>query len=413
MGLRKRVILLFCVTLLAAACRRETLARADEAEDPAATKVPIIRVRLLVEQDKVMVAAAEAPTVDVGSGVKRLNFPAGTEVPVVRGPQGWQVGNLALGGGDREMVLAPAADGSVRVNGQVHRGRYRLVPVAQGKFDVINDVDLDSYLKGVLAKEIPERWGEEAFRAQAIAARTYALYEARTSGGQYWDVWADTRSQVYGGIAGESPKARAAAEHTAGIVLAYGPSGHERIFKAYFSACCGGIGQSAQDALGDSDIPPLGAKYVGPLCNASEKFNWPPVVIKKDELTRRIRTWGARRGRSEKSMGRLARIDVAEVNRFGRPVRFQFTDERGARYSLSGEEARWACNADAKGGATLLSSFFKPVSEKDAIRFAEGHGFGHGVGLCQWCTQALSEQGRAHEDILRHAYPGAVLVRAY
>ena len=89
------------------------------------------------------------------------------------------------------------------------------------------------------------------------------------------------------------------------------------------------------------------------------------------------------------------------------------TDARGARYSLTSEEARWACNADANGGPTLLSGFFKPVNEPDAIRFVDGHGFGHGVGLCQWCTSALSDRGMAHEDIVRHAYPNAVLVRAY
>jgi SpoIID/LytB domain protein len=165
--------------------------------------------------------------------------------------------------------------------------------------------------------------------------------------------------------------------------------------------------------MGDADIPPLREKFVGNLCNASDKFNWAPVVISKDELTRRIRAWGARRGRPEKNMATLARIDIQQVNRYGRPVRFVLTDSRGARYSLSGEETRWACNADADGGPILLSSFFKPVNEPNAIRFVDGHGFGHGVGLCQWCTEALADRGMAHEDIVRHAYPGAVLVRAY
>ena len=409
MGIGVRTILILSLLLLLpASCRQNVQAPPDG-------QAPLIRVRLFTNLSEAQVAAAaKPPRVTAGGVERRLNFPASGDVPLTLTPSGWQIGTVSLGAGDAELIIEPAVVASVRVNGQFHRGRYRFVPVAPGKFDVINDVDIDSYLKGVLAKEIPERWGEEAFKAQAVAARTYALYEAKTSGGKYWDVWADTRSQVYGGYGAETNKSRMASDATAGVVLGYGPTGRERIFKAYFSSCCGGIGQSAFDALGDADIPPLGAKYVGPLCNISERFNWPPVVINKDELTRRIRTWGKRRDRPEKDMARLVRIDVSDVNRFNRPVRFQLTDERGARYSLTSEETRWACNADApRGGPTLLSAFFKPVNEKDAIRFAEGHGFGHGVGLCQWCTAAMSDKGIAHEDILRHAYPGAVLVRAY
>lgn len=373
---------------------------------------PIIRVKILAAQDQVQMAASHPPVFRFAGESRRLNFPPG-DVPVTLSPQGWQIGNFSVAGRN-ELIVEPSVTGSVRVNGQVHRGAYRLVPAESGKFDVINDVDIDSYLKGVLAREIPNRWHAEAFKAQAVAARTYALYEARSAGtGRNFDVYADTRSQVYGGMGGETDKSVLATEQTAGVVLAWGPRGSEKIFKAYFSSTCGGIGQSAIEALGDSDIPPLRAKYVGSLCNASSRFNWPAVTIKKDELTRRIRAWGARRNRPEKDMAMLKQIDVSQVNRYGRPSLFILTDVRGARYSLKSEEMRWAANADANGGPTLPSSFFKPVNEADAIRFADGHGFGHGVGLCQYCTEALAGRGIAHEDILRHAYPGAVLVRAY
>src|SRR5688572_3491200 len=316
-----KILIFSTLLLLPASCRQNVQAPPDE-------KTPTIRVRLFASLSEAKVAAAaQPPKVTAGGVERRLNFPTSGDVPLTLTSNGWQIGSVSLGAGDGELVIEPAIVASVRVNGQLHRGRYRFVPVAPGKFDVINDVDIDSYLKGVLAKEIPDRWGAEAFKAQAVAARTYALYEAKTSGGKYWDVYPDTRSQVYGGYGAETTKSRMAADATAGIVLAWGPGGRERIFKAYFSSCCGGIGQSAYDALGDADIPPLAAKYVGNLCNASERFNWSaPVVIKKDELTRRIRAWGKRRDRPEKDMGKLVRIDISEVNRFNRPVRFQLTD---------------------------------------------------------------------------------------
>ena len=197
------------------------------------------------------------------------------------------------------------------------------------------------------------------------------------------------------------------------MVVAYGDTGRERIFKAYFSSCCGGISQSATDAFGDDYIPPLGDQNVQSLCSASTKFNWGPVVVRKDELTRRFRIFGARRERPEKAMAAVSRIDIQGVNRWGRPTRFIVTDAKGARYSWNSEEIRWAVNTDATKDTTLPSGFFKVINDQDQVRFVEGHGFGHGVGMCQWCSEARAELGMRHEDIVLAAFQKARLVRAY
>ena len=106
---------------------------------------------------------------------------------------------------------------------------------------------------------------------------------------------------------------------------------------------------------------------------------------------------------------------IAEVRKLStRPIRFLITDSTGTRYSLSCEETRSACNAGAAdGAATLPSGFFKTITEPDQIRFVEGHGWGHGVGMCQWCAEKRAEDGLHHEDIVLAAFPTAVLVRAY
>lgn len=381
---------------------------------PALGKSPIVRVRLLAGQTQVALSAT-APPVVKSSGQRdpqRLELARNQQALVTLSQGGWRIGNAAFPPG--ELSLQPAAVGSVRINGQAYRGSFRFVPVASDRFDVVNDLDIDSYLMGVLSKEILPGWHLEAYKAQAIAARTYGLYEARTSpAGRHFDLYNDEKSQVYGGLTAETSKSRAAVLETAGIVLAWGPAGQEKIFKAYFSSCCGGVGQSAYDAFGDPDILPLREKYVGNLCSASPRFNWGPVVLSKQELTRRIRAWGARHNRPEKDISEVVRIDIAAVNRYNRPVRFYLFDARGLRYSLSGEELRWACNAEANGGPVLFSSYFKPISVGQTIQFVDGHGWGHGVGMCQWCAQARALQGYRHEDILRLAYPGAVLVRAY
>lgn len=375
---------------------------------------PTVRVLLLENQQHVSLAASTPPTVRVGSQStgRQLNFPAGVAVPVSLSASGWRIGTAQLGSG--EMYLESSADGSIRVDDKPYHGRFRFVPVGGDRFDVVNELDLESYLRGVLASELYPKWHEEAYKAQAIVARTYALYEARTDGlSRHFDVFADQRSQVYGGITAETQRSRAATEATAGIVVASGAPGREVIFKSYFSSCCGGIGQSAYDAFGDANIAPLAAQNHGSCCVESPKFNWGPLVIPKGEITRRMRAWGVWKKQPLKDMGPVMKIEIQAVNQFGRPIRFTITDARGQRYSLKGEQLREAVNTDAGQGIKLPSSFFKPVDEGAVIRFADGHGYGHGVGMCQWCAEHEAGQGWNDEAIVLGAFPGAKLVRAY
>ncbi len=94
-------------------------------------------------------------------------------------------------------------------------------------------------------------------------------------------------------------------------------------------------------------------------------------------------------------------------------MRFVVTDSHGMRFSLAGEDFRQAFNTEAGTGPTIYSSFFKPVNEVSTIRLIDGHGFGHGVGLCQWCAETEATRGIRHEVIATTAYPGSRLVRAY
>jgi stage II sporulation protein D len=388
----------------------------QKASESVATGVPVIRVRLLEGQSQVTVAASESVAVREAPGVnpRPLNVPRKTPVAVARTQTGWRIGETNVD--SFELTLLPIGVGSnLSINGKPYHGDFRLVPVGRNVFDVVNDVDLESYLKGVLAKELYRDWHEEAYRAQAIVARTYALYEMKTAGvGRYWDVYPDEKSQVYGGIGGENGISVAATDATRGVVVAYGPKGREKIFKAYFSSCCGGITQSAADAFGEVRSEPLSDQNVGNRCNASPYFNWGPIVLRKDELTRRFRAWGAAKKRAEKDIGPIQQIDISFYNRWGRPIRFTVTDGKGLRYSLSGTELRSAINyAAPQKNTTVPSSFFTPANEADSIRFVDGHGLGHGVGLCQFCAEAQAEAGTRHEDIVLGAYPGSTLQRAY
>ena len=386
---------------------------------------PRVRVRLVQDQTTVLLGASADPMVSTASTPtpRQLHFPQSAGVPVTLSGAGWKIGTFSPGVG--ELVLQPSTEGSLNVNGQIYRGALRLWPVSTDHFDVINeDLDIDGYLKGVLPRELYAHWSLETYRAQAIVARTYALYEARTAGiNRYWDLYPDQRSQVYGGVGAETAIARQAVDDTAGIVLAYGAGDSDsRIFKAYFSSCCGGVTQAASDAFGDPFIAPLSDQINGPLCNACSRFNWSPVELSKDVLTRRFHNWAKRKSeqegkaRPEEAMAMIDRIEISAVNRFDRPARFRVTDVTGRQFNLFSEEFRAAANAVETANEPTLSSSFLKIENRpgsDVVRFVEGHGSGHGVGLCQWCAQARASQGIRHEEILTLAYPKAKLVRAY
>lgn len=373
--------------------------------------VPLVRVRLLNDETLVRLSATANPTFHTTTSPqeKLLNI-AGRTVELRLSESGWVFGGTAVSSG--VLTITPQPEGTLAVNGHTYRGRLRFVPTGGNRFDVVNDVDVDGYLKSVVSRELLRDWHPETFRAQAIVARTYALYEVATAGvNRHWDVFPDERSQVYGGMAAESQRSVDGVDATRGIVMAFGPPGDERIFKAYFSSTCGGIGQSAQDAFGDAPIGPLIEKNAGTLCSASPRFTWGPVTLSKAEVTRRIRAWGVRRDRAERNIAEVRTIEPSHHNRFGRPVRFLVTDSRGTRYSLMAEELRWAINGTL-ANRTLWSSFIYVRDTGNAFVFT-GRGSGHGVGMCQYCAEALARRGLRHEEIVRFSYPGVRLVRAY
>ena len=371
--------------------------------------VPLVRVRLLSGVSAVKLAAARPPLLSTTDHpAPRSVVLSGDAATLTRAGGQWRLNGRPVGTG--AMTLAPASPGDLTVGGKPYRGFYVFQPTDGETFDVVNHVGLEDYLAGVVPMEMPADWNPQAYRAQAVAARTYALYDiqSRPPSARTWDVYDDTRSQVYGGLGAESDKSRAAVADTAGVVLAYGPAGREKIFKAYFSSCCGGVTAAADEVFDETPIPPLSAQATGDLCAASPVHDWPTVTIPKAELTRRLRASG-------KGMGKMAAVDHIDVARrdLGRPVNFVVVDAAGETYPLKSDAFRTAVNASADGGPTLRSGFCTPVASADAIAFTDGHGWGHGVGLCQWGAQARAEQGAPWDQILAKAYPQSTLVRAY
>lgn len=149
--------------------------------------------------------------------------------------------------------LRAAGAGTIRIGGEVYRGALEVVPTSSdaGSLNVVNAVPLDQYVKGVIPNESPPSWPMAALRAQAVAARSYAL-TGRIDGNGF-DLYDDTRSQVYEGIASEAARASRAADETKGEVLRYGGE----IAQTFFSACSGGHTESVQNVFFGPPVPYL------------------------------------------------------------------------------------------------------------------------------------------------------------
>ncbi len=149
--------------------------------------------------------------------------------------------------------LRAAGRGRVSIGGSAYRGALEVVPTAEssGSLNAVNAVPVDQYVKGVVPNESPASWPLAALQAQAVAARSYAL--STQTDGNGFDLYADTRSQVYGGLGSEVARGNKAAASTRGQVVMF----RGAIAQTYFSACSGGHTESVQNVFFGPPVPYL------------------------------------------------------------------------------------------------------------------------------------------------------------
>ena len=134
-----------------------------------------------------------------------------------------------------KIVIKPQEDGFVSVKRKWYRGHFKLVNDGDG-LTVINDIPIEEYLRGVVPSEMPPAWEHEAHKAQAIAARSYALANLGKRAKYGYDLKDTPEDQAYGGASAETPQTNDAVQETEGIVLIY----DGKIIPAYYSASAGG-----------------------------------------------------------------------------------------------------------------------------------------------------------------------------
>lgn len=295
----------------------------------------------------------------------------------------------------------------------------KLAPPA-GKMDIVEVLPIESYLAGVVGAELYKDWPLTAFQVQAVCARTYALHERARAAklGRDYDLEATTADQAYNG-GQQLAVALQAVQDTRGVVLTW--EGH--LLRAYYSSTCGGRTAAARDVWPTGPgyefnlDAPIQANKREAFCQASPRFRW-DVVRDRPELSRRIRDWGRANGNPVSKLGLLITVRVAQTNIDERPTRYELSDDKRSMYTLAAEELRQACNFGVSGLPELTKDTkvwssdleFEGLGPRITIH---GRGFGHGVGMCQYCTKALAERGRGWREIVMGFYPGAKLERAY
>jgi stage II sporulation protein D len=156
------------------------------------------------------------------------------------------------------------------VDKQAYRGRL-VVSVAGQLLQVVDVVGLQAYVKGVVPAEMPSNWPVEALKAQAVATRSYAL--ANLAHARSFDLYADSRSQVYGGVEAESPASSAAVDATKGQVVVYAG----KVADTLFSSSSGGRTASALETTGIG-VPYL-VSVADPYDTVSPYHDWGPVLL--------------------------------------------------------------------------------------------------------------------------------------
>jgi stage II sporulation protein D len=418
------------VALLAAswlaACRpgepMTTTPRPPTAGLPAAE--PTITVGIAVDTSEVVVGATTDFSIRVGGGDVLARGRAGDTFTFVSDEQGRI---SAVGGGGAiaprttSIRIIPAVAGGLTIDGRQYRGEAMIIARGANRLTAVNVVDMEAYLLGVVPREIGRLPAAqiEATKAQAVAARTYAVgnlgVRQRDRG---FDFYATVMDQVYGGMADEDSIVNRAVRETRGEIMTH----NGEPILAYYASTCGGSTAAIEDswpwraplpylkAVSDR-IPGTDDYY----CSTSSRFNWTTRWTRAQLLAVLGETLRAHTGGRVTSVSRIDNVQLVSRNASERAT-VQVTAD-GVSYNLRADSVRWVMRPQP-GPAILNSSRLAAVeARRDAQGVSEleirGGGWGHAIGMCQVGAINRARAGQTHEQILRTYYSGARLQRLY
>ena len=292
-------------------------------------------------------------------------------------------------------VSLEASSGFIFINGKPYRNVVTILP-KEDECLVINTLDLEKYLAGLINKEMLPSWPIEALKAQAVAARSYAVYQMRHRAQEEYDLESSTQDQVYEGASSETPKSNQAVESTRGIVLAW----KQEEIKAFYHSNCGGRTESPKDVWG------VEYGYISsvtcPFHQKGDRKTWQAKINFKD-LEHRLRKVV---GLLPKDFLGIANVFAGEKNLNNRVGAILVADNSGRSVKIPANAFR-----NAMGTTKVKSTAFSLQQNHDHSIQLSGEGYGHGVGMCQTGAKVLAQRGSNYKAILSYYYPLAKLSR--
>jgi len=281
------------------------------------------------------------------------------------------------------------AEGSVvNINEFALTGNIDITKNDKGLYRVVNELDMEGYTRAVVGVEMDPRWPVEALKAQAVAARTYALYRKSKPGCEGYDLCATTNSQMFTGDGRFKEGPAQAVAATKGLVLAV--DGH--LAETLYHGSCGGRTEDASEVW---DRPSSYLKSVPCACTPGGPYDeWTRKFTKAEVETALVSGGLNAKG--------IMSIRVAGRSPSGR-IRTLKVEADGGSFELKGAEFRRLM------GYTKVPSTYFIVNRYEGGFIITGSGSGHGVGMCQWGAKAMAEDGKKYYEILAHYYPGRTL----
>lgn len=285
----------------------------------------------------------------------------------------------------RSLIIAAASP--LIVNSKPYRGRVEIQSQDKGLL-VVNELTIEDYLVGLINAEISSSWPIEAVKAQAVIARTYALYRKEARKDAPYHLESSVIDQVYGGSEKEDSRALRAVSETAGQVLTHSGS----IIQAFYHSNCGGKTESAENVWG-ARLPYM-AGVDCQYCLSNPSTSWELILPLKDIETK-VRAAGYK-------LGNISEIRTGLRNSRGRLANISLLTNRG-NVTLTGDQFRKIIGY----GIVKSTNFMVKITSGDA--HFSGYGNGHGVGLCQWGAKQRAVDGFSYTEILSYYYPGTEL----
>ncbi|MBN2190439.1 MAG: SpoIID/LytB domain-containing protein [Candidatus Aureabacteria bacterium] len=288
------------------------------------------------------------------------------------------------------------SEGNINLGGEWLKGKIKVERFpAEGGFSicVVNILELEDYLKGVVPNEVFPCWESEALKAQAVASRSYALYHIINNKGAPYDL-NNVSSQLYRGAGTEDKRTSCAIDATRGQVITY----KNKVLCAYFATVCGGHTEVPYNVWVNfkDDFP--GAVRCG-YCDKAPNYSW-DYSISSDRLRDRF---------AEKNinLGEIIKIYPSKKSRYGSRI-----TEVGILHSGGDAKLRIVRFRDILGPENVKSGQFSVVKKGNRFYFT-GRGHGHGVGMCQYGARELAVRGWNYKAILSYYYPGSGVKKIY